>query len=382
MGEPGLIRSEPFRLFFPMGMLSGFVGVAHWGWYYSGIIDTYSCNYHGLMQMQGFETAFVVGFMMTAIPRFLDTPFAATWEVGLAAALLIATALLLRFERWEATEVSFILLMTHLSVFWLRRHLARRDDPPALFSLIPVGLVLGLTGGLLILYPPTGFVKLGHRMVEQGMLLCFLMAFGSYLGRRLVEGATTEELEGTAEGSGVIPAIILGVLLLLSFLIESGFHEASGRLLRAATLTIFSFRVFPILRFPGVRGFTAWALWLGFWLVLLGQWLAGLFPDYEIVALHLTFIGGFSLITMIVSTRVIAAHCGPESIWNTKARALKALGLFVFAALISRASSDFMEWYYFGMLHVASGFWMAAALIWGFAYVPRMLRPTPSADVA
>lgn len=109
-------------------------------------------------------------------------------------------------------------------------------------------------------------------------------------------------------------------------------------------------------------------------MVLLGQWLAGLFPDYEIVALHLTFVGGFSLITLIVSTRVIAAHCGPESIWSAKAWALKVLALFVFAALISGVSSDFLDWYYFGMLHIAAGFWMVAALVWGVAYIPRMWR--------
>lgn len=371
--EPGLVRSEPFRLFFPIGIFAGFVGVAHWGWYYSGFTDTYSCNYHGLMQIQGFETAFVAGFTMTAIPRFLRTSFASAFEVFLGATLLIASGLLLRFEQWEASEIAFILLAIHLFVFWLRRHLVRCEEPPGLFDLIPVGLILGITGGLLILFPPPGFVKLGHRMVEQGMLVCFLLVFGSYLGRRPVDGPPPSDQEKTPSGSRLASAGF-GAALFVSFLIESGYHEAVGRLLRALVLTIFSARVFPILRLPDGRRFSSWSLWLGFWLVLLGSWLAGLFPDYEIVALHFTFIGGFSLITMIVSTRVIAAHCGPEAIWSGKSRALKALGCFIFAALISRAASDFMEWYYFGMLHVAAGFWMTAALIWAAAYVPRLLR--------
>ena len=373
--EPGLVRSEPFRLFFPIGIFAGFVGVAHWGWYYSGFTDTYSCNYHGLMQIQGFETAFIAGFTMTAIPRFLRTSFASTFEVFLGATLLIASGLLLRFEQWEASEIAFILLAIHLFVFWLRRHLVRCEEPPGLFDLIPVGLILGIAGGLLILFPPAGFVKLGHRMVEQGMLVCFFLVFGSYLGRRLVDEPPTSDKEETPSGSR-LAAAGFGAALFASFVIESGYHEAVGRLLRALVLTIFSARVFPILRLPQGRRFSSWSLWLGFWLVLLGSWLAGLFPDYEIVALHFTFIGGFSLITMIVSTRVIAAHCGPEAIWSGKSRALKALGCFIFAALISRASSDFMEWYYFGMLHVAAGFWMTAALIWGAAYIPRLLsRP-------
>jgi hypothetical protein len=142
----------------------------------------------------------------------------------------------------------------------------------------------------------------------------------------------------------------------ISFIVESAWNEQAGRLLRAASLTAYTLRVVPILRFPAERRFASWALWTGFWCLLFGQWLAGIFPDYEIVALHLSFVGGFSTITLIIATRVISAHCGPETMWSGKARALKSIGLFLLAALISRVVSDFMTWYCFGMLHVAAGF--------------------------
>jgi uncharacterized protein involved in response to NO len=165
-----------------------------------------------------------------------------------------------------------------------------------------------------------------------------------------------------------------GILFLASFIIEAAWNEQVGRLLRAASLSGYALRVVPLLELPKLRRFSAWMLWLGFWCLLVGQWLAGIFPDYEIVSLHLTFVGGFSVITLILGARVISVHCGPEKMWSGRARGLKSVGLFLIAALISRVVSDFTLWYYFGMLHVAAGFWMVAALIWGFAYIPKLGR--------
>ena len=169
--EPHLIRSEPFRIFFPIGMLLGFIGVSHWGWYYSGVTDTYSCNYHGLMQIQGFEMAFVTGFSMTALPRFLETPRARWWEFGLALLLLLGSAAGLYFENWTVAEYSAALLAGLLLYFCLTRYLTRQDDPPVEFMLIPFGLTFALVGALLVLHPVNGFLKLGQRLVEQGALL-------------------------------------------------------------------------------------------------------------------------------------------------------------------------------------------------------------------
>jgi uncharacterized protein involved in response to NO len=372
--EPHLIRSEPFRIFFPIGIVLGFIGVSHWGWYYSGLTDTYSCNYHGLMQIQGFEFAFVAGFSMTALPRFLETPPARWWEFSFALLLLLGASAGLYFEDWTVAEYSSALLASLLLYFSLSRYLTRQDDPPAEFALIPLGLAFALVGALLVLHPIDGFLKLGQRLVEQATLLCFLLAYGSYLGPRLIHGKPPAESDRSGSPPTRTYLIAVGIIFSISFLIESAWSEQAGRLLRATSLTAYAPRVIPILSLPSLRRFSAWVLWSGFWYLLAGQWLAGIFPDYEIVALHLTFIGGFSTITLVIATHVISAHCGPETMLSGKARAFKSVGLFLLAALVSRATSDFMPGYYFGMLHVAAGFWMVGALIWGFAYIPKLTR--------
>ena len=45
-------RREPFRIFVPMGVLLAWVGVSHWLLYATGVAATYSCMFHGLVQMQ------------------------------------------------------------------------------------------------------------------------------------------------------------------------------------------------------------------------------------------------------------------------------------------------------------------------------------------
>ena len=47
-------RSEPFRIFFPLGVLLAWIGVGSWLLYATAVVTTYSCRFHGLVQMQAF----------------------------------------------------------------------------------------------------------------------------------------------------------------------------------------------------------------------------------------------------------------------------------------------------------------------------------------
>ncbi|MDA0748420.1 MAG: NnrS family protein, partial [bacterium] len=332
---------------------------------------------HGLFQIQGFEMAFVTGFLMTALPRFMEVPSARPWELFLGVAFLILGVAALYQERWVLAEVGFLAQVVHLCIFALRRFGKRQDTPPPTFLLVPIGLLHALLGGLLILYPLPGFVKLGQRMVEQGMLLSFVLAIGPYLGPRLLGTIQTKDRSGHP-----VAHLVTGVLLFASFWIESGFSPRWGLLLRAGVVTFTLVRTARIHRLPASPLWHLRFLWLSFWCLPGGLWLAGLFPDYDILSLHLTFIGGFSLITFTIASRVIAAHTGFESLWQKNTKTLRFLGGSLVLAALARMASDFYPNYYFGMLHLAAGIWLTGAVIWAVVFLPKVLpwHVTPDED--
>src|SRR5476649_520235 len=68
-----LFCEEPFRLFFPVGLMLGIVGVSLWLLYYAGIIATYPATAHARLMIEGFMASFIIGFLGTAGPRITST---------------------------------------------------------------------------------------------------------------------------------------------------------------------------------------------------------------------------------------------------------------------------------------------------------------------
>ena len=101
---------NPFRLFFPFGIVFGVIGVGHWvlwsvGWKIPNIALA-----HASLQTQGFLSAFVVGFLMTAFPRFSGTWPAKKLEI--AVTLIAATSFLVATleHHWLAAQLFYLLI--------------------------------------------------------------------------------------------------------------------------------------------------------------------------------------------------------------------------------------------------------------------------------
>jgi uncharacterized protein involved in response to NO len=59
---------EPFRVFFPAGVLGGIVGVALWPLYFTHVTEFYPGLGHARIMACGLFGAFIFGFLGTAIP--------------------------------------------------------------------------------------------------------------------------------------------------------------------------------------------------------------------------------------------------------------------------------------------------------------------------
>src|SRR5690606_13480957 len=86
-----LWRSQPYRIFFPLGAALAWAGVLPW------LISALDLGpgkgpiVHSIAQIQGFLACFAVGFLMTMIPRRTGTAPPTSLELALCALALAGT---------------------------------------------------------------------------------------------------------------------------------------------------------------------------------------------------------------------------------------------------------------------------------------------------
>ena len=271
-------RSEPFRVFFPLGVVLGWVGIGHWLLYSVGMTATYSCMMHGLVQTQAFLMAFAVGFLMTALPRRTQAPPASAGELWLAAAALMTTGVAATAEQWVIAEISYVVVLLVLLEFAVRRFLGRASDrrPPAAFVLIPFAFLHGLAGAGFILAgaafdAPAWTVALGRLLVEQGVFLCLVVGIGG-LVLPLMAGAPPPPDLGSSpsERRKAVAYGVAGTTILASLLLEQAGWATLGPLVRAGVVAIGLGLGGGAWRLPALPGLHRRLVWLAVWLTPLG----------------------------------------------------------------------------------------------------------------
>jgi uncharacterized protein involved in response to NO len=99
---------------------------------------------------------------------------------------------------------------------------------------------------------------------------------------------------------------------------------------------------------------------------------AGLFPDLRIAALHVLFIGGFSLMGFNVATHVSLSHLDLERLALGRPPAVAALGVTVLLAMLARVAAD-LSHTYFDHLGWAAALWLLGSAVWLAFLGPRLL---------
>src|SRR5438034_7409234 len=100
--------ADPYRIFFPLGIVLGAMGVSIWPLYYFGLTEGYSGRAHAFVQTDGFLYSFILGFLLTAIPRFTGTqPPALAVQYALAA-VVAASAVAFEFQFFAFGSAGFL----------------------------------------------------------------------------------------------------------------------------------------------------------------------------------------------------------------------------------------------------------------------------------
>jgi uncharacterized protein involved in response to NO len=376
-----ILRSEPFRLFFPLGVLFAWIGVGHWLMYTTGVSVSYSCKLHGLVQMQAFMMAFAVGFLLTAVPRRTQTPGVSAAEMSaLAAALVITTAGAVA-GLWLVSEIAYACVFVLLAQFAIRRFMGRAAGrrPPAAFVMVPIAALLGLTGAVLVAVAefqnaPPSAGHLGMLFIEQGVFLCLAVGIG-VLVLPLISGKPPPPDLGSSprESWKAMAYATAGAAIFVSLILEQLGFQRIGPLLRAIVVAVGLGLGGGAWRLPAKTGLHRKLVWLSTWMMPAGLLASAIWPDYRVPALHILFIGGFGLMAFGVATHVTLTHLDLQQLALGRPPAVIIMAAAFALALFLRFTADASDTY-FRHLGWASAVWILGSAAWLVFLGPKLVR--------
>ncbi|HMQ11798.1 MAG TPA: NnrS family protein [Oligoflexia bacterium] len=377
------INKDPFRVFFSAGIVLGILGIAPWVkllWNESG----YPLIWHKFIMINGFMLAFVVGFLMTAIPRFTKTPFASTYEVWSGFVLLIVSTIALAFTKLGTHHLFVSLLCIFLIVFGLKRFLKRAENPPYTFLFVGISIVLWFISNLLQGLAALDCIDLGRWSVtwstlqSEGILLGLIIGVGGrlipgILGWEEIVSHQRKVYEQPISFIKVVPKSIMALVLLFfgSYFLQNYLNELA-LWIRLSVILYIAFKMWRVYRLPPKRTRLSMGIWLTTWLFIFSAILPLCWNYGYSHSAHGYFISGFSLLTLLIATRVTLAH-------NSQGTALestsKMIPTFVFLLVLSAATRiTAIIWpnQYTSHLAYASILWLAAIFIWSVVLIPEI----------
>jgi uncharacterized protein involved in response to NO len=364
---------------FPLGAFLAWAAVLPWVLFGTGFIRAWLGSYHALTMTQGFLVAMAFGFLGTMLPRRTGAAPLTTVELSVAIGALIAVPICLLADWLIGAQLAYLMVLGTLVEFALRR-LRRAGRPPhPSFVFLPLGLVGGMVGSILIVVSALGRPALlgpGRALVEEGLLLSLVLAMGPMLTSIITQGKPLADPPERRYRRQRALHLLAGALLFASFAVQFAVWERGGLLLRGIVLAVEVLLGSRIYRAPSVAGLHRRLYRLALALVPLGVLAAGARPAYRIPSLHLTFVGGLSLLVFAVSFHVVFLHTGRDALASRRPWPVALVGALVLVAACARASAEHFSQHYFEALAIASSLWLAGALVWG-GYLLRLIIGSP-----
>ncbi|MGD7652525.1 MAG: NnrS family protein [Verrucomicrobiales bacterium] len=375
---------EPFRLFFPLGLLASAIGVFLWPAIFRGWIDYYPLEAHARWMVLGFGGSLVVGFLGTAGPRLLGTRPFFLWEFLVPRARARALLTCLWLNRIATADLLVGLWMLGVLASLLGRFLfARRDVPPPGLPFAVLGLGGAAAAGFVFGAGMSTSASVHHflrLLYFQGFLWLPILGVAPYLLPRFFGKPSPHSFDESL----TIPAgwmrrflesLAAAVLVLVSFVLEAWGYARAGHILRAVAVTVHLASSVP--------GLVSWSKVNGLGLALrwvvpcaAGGWLlAAWFQPLRIGMLHLMFIGGAGLLMFAAATRVILGHNERHDRLASPLRWWHALWFLILLTAATRLTSDFVPTVRISHFTYAAVLWVGFAVFWSGYLVRELRRP-------
>ena len=382
---------EPYRIFFPLGILWVLIGVLYWVPVAFGTaLEGVPSMVHVYVQVYGFLWSFVVGFLGTAVPRFSGTRWMTRMETLSLLSLSVICMGLLLTQRFAYAHLVFLVSSLVLAGGMGYRVFTRKKEIPATLACIPFALLAAVLGGISLCVTFYGlsvngaWYVMGKGLLMQGMMLLFLMGVGGFLIKSILHvnvaqgpGVAVQSTQ-SLRGQWILFSCV-SIVVLLSYGIESFLAARTGAVLRAAVVTWVCVWQIGIWRWPRSGKLTAVTLWFGLWLMVVGLWGEAVFSEtYRLAFRHLTLMGGFAYSIFAVATRVILSHAGCHALLARRYWPFTTASVLMFIGLITRFSVEFIPMHARHHLGYAAGAWGCGVLVWSATVLPFSFRAMSS----
>ena len=346
-----LAGREPFRIFFPAGVLAGILGVALWPLHFWGVLESYPGSAHARIMACGLFGGFIFGFLGTAMPRMLSAnPFRMGEVIPL---VLLHGAMVLSFATGKAFVGDVLWLFLLMAFFGcvVVRTTRRKDTPPPGFVLVGLAFLCATTGAVVSMVEhyreiDVFWVALQRLLSYQGFVLLPILGIGPFILPRLIGVENHHDFPETLVPAAgwlrkALIALAAGALIVASFFVEANGWPRPAYFIRFLTTLVYLFLEMPFHHASKVNNALGASIRMAFICILAGFLAVSFFPAYRISLLHLTLIGGFAVITFVVATRVAFGHSGNLALLKGRHRwLLVSFGLMLFG-MATRMSGDF-----------------------------------------
>ncbi|MBW6414743.1 hypothetical protein A7K93_04700 [Candidatus Methylacidiphilum fumarolicum] len=381
-----LAGHEPYRILFPLGLALGIFGVSLWPLNQLFIYPLSPSIAHPRIMIQGFVHAFILGFLGTAFPRLLESKPLTIKETYLLAFLLLMLSIAHSSGHFIAGDLLFVICLVTFVFCLSRRFVTRKDNPPPNFVLVALGILSGLSGGLIelisfgaVLPPP--LILFGRRLLFEGFPLLPILGVGSFLLVRFLKFQREEDFLQSVRSikqwrQKAFLAFVVGISFIGSFLLESFQFSRIASFLKFSLFL--GYLVFPLLGEPNAMPQkNTMALWTR--VSILAFPLAYSFllidPLHSLSWLHILFLLGIGLLILVVATRVIYGHSGQPEKFSEKLWFLTFAALSLSIAAILRIAADFTFQNRSTFLSLSSILWIGACLVWAYFVLPSVRIP-------
>lgn len=373
-----LAVKEPYRVFFPLGVLYLLWGALIWLPLLWNPGD-YPVLAHRYLMLNGFSASFIGGFLMTAVPKFSKTNSANGYEV-LIFLLLTLLGLLFAYQNME----SFVFLVSSaqaatLLTFLFLRISKRKENPPYSFIFIFVGLILWLVSGLASYMVDSETFK---RLHYEGAIAAIILGVGSrlipgILGHVQIVMSQREKYERPVSILATVPAVFF--LFILSFVASYFLDERWGGPIRALVVTVVAFKYWLLWKAPKEKTALTWCIWMAGWMMVTSFILRAFWIDGMIHGGHSFFISCIVLLSLLIGTRVLQSH-GPQMKSLEQSKVLYLLTFLLILSAATRVSAYLMPESYLNHLAYSALILVVGVVIWSYKFLRYVGTSTSGAS--